>query len=128
MMDDLDQFFQVMTSIACKHDNSTNINSIGTKLIPWMYPRSVLVKFEDGWPWSVLRGYGGLISTINNCMQVSVVNTITQQILVALGPNLYHGRISGVSWLSLKMDDLDLFWSWGSISTWKMQFTMNVSH
>ena len=32
----------------CKHDNSTNINRIGPKLIPWMYPRSVLVKFEDG--------------------------------------------------------------------------------
>ena len=33
---------------ACKHDNSTNINRIGPKLIPWMYLKSVLVKFEDG--------------------------------------------------------------------------------
>ena len=48
--------------------------------------------------------------------QFSLVNTITQHILVALGPNLYHGCISGVSWLSSKMDDLDLFWkSWGLI-------------
>ena len=38
-----------------------------------------------------------------------LVNTITQQILIALGPNLSHGCISGVSWLSSKMDDLDLF-------------------
>ena len=42
-------------------------------------------------------------------LQFSLVNTITQQILIALGPNLYHGCISRVSWLSLKMDDLDLF-------------------
>ena len=39
----------------------------------------------------------------------SLVNTITQQILIALGPNLSHGCISGVSWLSLKMDELDLY-------------------
>ena len=37
------------------------------------------------------------------------VDIITQQILVALGPNLYHGCISGVIWLSAKMDGLDLF-------------------
>ena len=42
-------------------------------------------------------------------MQFSLVNTITQQILGALIRNLYHGCISGVSWLSSKMDDLDLF-------------------
>ena len=42
-------------------------------------------------------------------LQFSLVNTITQQILIALGPNLYHGCISRVSWLSSKMDDLDLF-------------------
>ena len=42
----------------------------------------------------------------------------TKHILVTLGPNLYHGCISGVSWLSLKMDDLDLFFEvMGSIST-----------
>ena len=39
----------------------------------------------------------------------SLVNTITQQIVIALGPNLSHGCISGVSWLSLKMDELDLY-------------------
>ena len=39
----------------------------------------------------------------------SLVNTITQQILIALGPNLSHVCISGVSWLSLKMDELDLY-------------------
>ena len=39
---------------------------------------------------------------------VGVVNTITQQILVALDPNFYHGCIAGVSWLSSKMDDLYL--------------------
>ena len=42
-------------------------------------------------------------------LQFSLVGTITQQILIALGPNLYHGCISRVSWLSSKMDDLDLF-------------------
>ena len=41
--------------------------------------------------------------------QFPLVNTITQQILIALGPNLSHGCISGVSWLSLKMDELDLY-------------------
>ena len=41
--------------------------------------------------------------------QFPLVNTITQQILIALGPNLYHGCISRVSWLSSKMDDLDLY-------------------
>ena len=38
----------VRQHFACKHDNSTNINRIGPKLIPWMYLKSVLVKFEDG--------------------------------------------------------------------------------
>ena len=42
-------------------------------------------------------------------VNISLVNTITQQILGALIRNLYHGCISGVSWLSSKMDDLDLF-------------------
>ena len=47
-------FFEVtgvnlnISIFACKHDNSTNINRIGPKLIPWMYLKSVLVKFEDG--------------------------------------------------------------------------------
>ena len=44
-----------------------------------------------------------------NNFQILLVNTITQQIIIALGPNLYHGCISRVSWLSSKMDDLDLF-------------------
>ena len=78
---------------AC-NDNSTNINRIGPKLIPWMYLRSVLVKFEDGWP--IFRGHGGRFQHEN--LQFSLVNTITQQILVTLGTNLYHGCISGVSW------------------------------
>ena len=47
-------------------------------------------------------------------VNISLVNTITLQILVALGPNLYHGCISGVSWLSSKMDDLDFFQGRGS--------------
>ena len=38
----------------------------------------------------------------------SLVITITQQILVALGPHLYHGCISRVSLLSSTMDELDL--------------------
>ena len=42
-------------------------------------------------------------------VNISLVNTITQQILGALIRNLYHGCISGVSWLSSKMDNLDLF-------------------
>ena len=33
---------------ACKRDNSTNISRIMPKLIPCMYLRSVLVKFNDG--------------------------------------------------------------------------------
>ena len=43
-----------------------------------------------------------------------LVSTITQQILGALSPNLYHGCISAVSWLSSKMDDLDFFQGRGS--------------
>ena len=53
-------------------------------------------------------GHGGQFKHDN--FQFSLVNTITQQILIVLGPNLYHGCISRVSWLSSKMDDLDLFW------------------
>ena len=48
-----------MQIYTCKHDNSTNISRIGSKLIPWIYLRSVLVKFEDGWPWPICRGHGG---------------------------------------------------------------------
>ena len=97
----------VNMKFACKHDNSTNINRIGPKLIPWMYLKSVLVKFEDGWPWPIFEVTG---VNLNMTLQFSLVNTITQQILIALGLNLYHGCISRVSWLSLKMDDHDLFW------------------
>ena len=43
---------------ACKHDNTTNNNRIGPKLIPWMYFKSVLVKFEDGWPWPIFEVTG----------------------------------------------------------------------
>ena len=43
---------------ACKHDNLTNINRIGPKLIPWIYLKSVLVKFEDGWPWPIFEVTG----------------------------------------------------------------------
>ena len=97
----------VRQHFACKHDNSTNIRGIGRKLIPWIYLRSVLVKFVDGWPWPIFRGYAGRFRHEN--LHFLLVNTITQQILVSLGQNLYHGFISGVSWLSSKMDDLDLF-------------------
>ena len=72
-----------------------------------MYLKSVLVKFEDGWPWPIFE-----VTGVNLNMKIcnfSLVNTITQQILIALGPNLSHGCISGVSWLSLKMDELDLY-------------------
>ena len=114
-MDDIDLFFEVMGSISTwkfaiftyKLDNLTNISCIGSKLIPWMYSRSVLVKFKDGWPWLVFRGHAGWFHHGN--LQFSLVNTITQQILVALGPNLNHGCILRVSRLSSKMDDLDLF-------------------
>ena len=41
-------------------------------------------------------------------LQFSLENTTTPQILVTLGSNLYHGCISGVSWLSSRMDDFDL--------------------
>ena len=55
-MDELDLFLshrgqfkhENLQFFACKHDNLTNINRIGPKLIPWMYLKSVLVKFEDG--------------------------------------------------------------------------------
>ena len=65
-IDDLDLFFEDIgvdfqwkfAIFACKHDNSTNISHIGPKLIPCMYLRSVLVKFEDGWPWPIFRGHG----------------------------------------------------------------------
>ena len=72
-----------------------------------MYLKSVLVKFEDGWPWPIVE-----VTGVNLNMKIcnfSLVNTITQQILIALGPSLSHGCISGVSWLSLKMDELDLY-------------------
>ena len=60
------------------------------------------------------RGSGGMPPReifINFVLQmVHFENTITQQILVALGPNVYHGCISVVSWLSCsKMSDLELF-------------------
>ena len=90
---------------AYKLDSLTNISHIGSKLIPWMYPRSVLVNFEDGWLWPIFWGLGVRFST----WKFVLVNTVTQQILVALGPNLCHGCILGVSWLSSKMDDIDLF-------------------
>ena len=48
----------VRQHFACKHDNSTNIRRIDPKLIPWMYLRSVLVKFEDGWPWPIFEVTG----------------------------------------------------------------------
>ena len=72
-----------------------------------MYLKSILVKFKDGWPWPIFE-----VTGVNLNMKIcnfSLVNTITQQILIALGPNLSHGCISGVSWLSLKMDELDLY-------------------
>ena len=55
-MDDIDLFFEVMgvdfnmkiAIFAYKLDNLTNISRIGSKLIPWKYSRSVLVKFKDG--------------------------------------------------------------------------------
>ena len=55
-MDELDLFLshrgqfkhENLQFFACKHDNLTNINRIGPKLIPWMYLKSVLVKFKDG--------------------------------------------------------------------------------
>ena len=51
----------------------------------------------------------------NENLHFLLVSTITQHIFVALGPNLYHGCISGVSWLSSKMDDLDFFQGRGSL-------------
>ena len=61
-----------------------------------------------------LQGRGSLFKNEN--LHFLLVSTITQQILVALGPNLYHGCISGVSWVSSKMDDRDFFSrSWESI-------------
>ena len=69
-MDDLDLFLRsrgvnlnMKIISACKHDNSTNNNRIGPKLIPWMYFKSVLVKFEDGWPWPIFWGHGGQFKT-----------------------------------------------------------------
>ena len=47
----------------------------------------------------------------------------SQQILVALGPSLYHGCISGVSWLSSRMDDLDLFFE-----VMGVDFNMKISN
>ena len=55
----------VRQHFVCKQDNSTNICRIGPMLIPWIYPRSVLVKFEDGWPWPIYRGHGGRIQHVN---------------------------------------------------------------
>ena len=59
------------------------------------------------------QGRGSLFK--NEKLHFLLVNTITQQILIALGPNLYHGCISGVSWLISKMDDLDFFQGGGSL-------------
>ena len=47
------------------HNNLTNINHIGPKLIPWMYLKSVLVKFEDGWPWPIFE-----VTGVNLNMQI----------------------------------------------------------
>ena len=49
-------------------------------------------------------GHGGRFQ--HEHLPFLLVNTIAQQILVTLGPNLYHGCISGVSCLSSNMYDL----------------------
>ena len=51
-----------------------------------MYLKSVLVKFEYGWPWPIFEVTG-----------------------VNLNMKICNGCISGVFWLSLKMDELDLY-------------------
>ena len=86
---------------ACKHDNSTNVNCIGPKLIPWMYLRIVLVKLKMD-ELDLYVEVIGLISKLN-LFNYKHDKHVTQSILVALMPNLYHGCIS-----SSKMDDLDL--------------------
>ena len=97
----------VNMKFACKHDNSTNINRIqGPNLyhgcisrVSWL--SSKMDDLDLFW-----RSRGQFK---HENFQFPLVNTITQQIIIALGPNLYHGCISRVSWLSSKMDDLDLF-------------------
>ena len=81
----------VRQHFACKHDNSTNIRRID----PMMDDLDLFLRSRGQFK--------------HENFQFPLVNTITQQILIALGPNLYHGCISRVSWLSSKMDDLDLF-------------------
>ena len=80
----------VNMKFACKHDNSTNINRIGPKLIPWMYLKSVLVKFEDGWPWPILEVTGvNLNMTIFACKHDNSTN------INRIGPKL-------IPWMYLK--------------------------
>ena len=88
---------------ACKHDNSTNINSIA--LGPNLSHGCI-----SGVSWLSLKmdeldlyvEVIGLISKLN-LFHYKHDKHVTQSILVALIPNLYHGCIS-----SSKMDDLDL--------------------
>ena len=56
---------------------------------------------------------------------LSVRQQFACKILIALGPNLYHGCIAGVtvSWLSSKMDDLDLFFE-----VMGVDFNMKISN
>ena len=88
----------------CKHDNSTHISHIGPKLMPWMYLRSVLVKFEYGWPWPIFRGHGGRFQHEN--LQFLHVNTITTNIS-HIGPKL-------IPWMYLRsgLVNLEAGWPW----------------
>ena len=93
------------------------------KLVYRRFNIEILKGFFSSWlftafAWYIfLEGLRVTNPTIRWCVRLSVspsvtilrVNTITQQILVALGPSLYHRCISGVSWLSSKIYDLDLF-------------------
>ena len=59
---------------------------------------------------------------------MAFVNTITQQILVALGPKLYHVCISGAAWLNSKMDDHDLFFEVMGVDFIMKIFNFRLKH
>ena len=66
--------------------------------------------FGKVWRWMTWTYFWGHVGQFqHNNLQFSLINRIPQLMLVSLGPNLHHGYISGESWLSSKMDVLDIF-------------------
>ena len=78
-----------------------NINRIGPKLIPWMYFKSVFVKFEDGWPWPIFE-----VTGVN--LSMKICNNSTN--INCIGPKL-------IPWMYLRsvLVKLENGWTWPTV-------------